>query len=108
MERSCEREGNYRYLLRIPVSNGTKSVLFVMCNPSTADALKDDTTTRNLQKWARQNSVGQVVIVNLYAYRASQHAGLSALSEADAVGEKNMDAISRTAVECDEVIVACA
>lgn len=106
MERTCELEGHYRYLLRIPVNETPKSVLFVLCNPSTADSTKDDTTTRNLQKWAKQNSVGQAVIVNLYAYRASQHAGLASLSEAEAVGEKNMDAIARAAAECDEVLVA--
>ena len=106
MERSCELEGDYRYVLRIPVSEAGKKVLIVMLNPSTADAASDDTTTRNLKKWAKQNRVGWVVIVNLYAYRSSSHAGLAALSEAKAVGVKNSKAIVRAAAECDEVIVA--
>lgn len=106
MERTCELEGNYRYLLRIRVSEARKTALFILCNPSTADATKDDITTRNLKKWAKQNDIGTVVVANLYAYRTSQPGELSSLSEADVVGAKNMDAITRAAAEVDEVIVA--
>lgn len=106
MERSCELEGKYRYLLRISISEKGTKALFVLCNPSTADAAKDDTTTRNLQKWAKENGVGVVIVTNLYAYRASGPNVLAPLSEAAAVGEKNMEAIARTVAKATEVIVA--
>lgn len=105
MERSCELDGNYRYLLRIQISEGGKCALFVLCNPSTADHMDDDPTTRNLKKWAGQNGVGMIIIANLYAYRASRPAALLSLSESEAIGGKNMDAITRAAMEVDEVIV---
>lgn len=108
MYRFCELEGNYRYLLRISIGNegGGKKTLFLLCNPSTADATRDDTTTRNLQKWAAENGVGTTIIANLYAFRASSPEALRSLSERRAVGAKNGDAIERASEEADEVIVA--
>jgi len=106
MIRSSEIEGNYRYLLHIPVSDEGKKILFLMCNPSTADLYKEDTTTRNLKKWAKQNGVGVIIVGNIYAYRTSRPEALQSLKVAEAVGEKNIDAIIRASSEADEVIIA--
>src|SRR2546430_963824 len=67
----CDIEGKYRYYLRIHALNKKKRTLFILCNPSTADANYDDPTTRNLKKWASKNHVQALTIVNLFAYRAT-------------------------------------
>jgi hypothetical protein len=85
---------------------GKKSVLFIMKNPSTANADRDDPTTRNLKKWAKANGIADIWIVNLYAYRASSPDALATLSEADVVGEENMATIRRAAAEVQEVFAA--
>jgi|SRR3989344_3195423 len=106
MERSCEQDGKYRYLLNIPIGNESRKTLFILCNPSTANASRDDPTTGNLKKWARGNGIGIVIVANLYAYRSPHPFALSHLSEAEAVGHKNMAVITRAVSEADEVIVA--
>lgn len=108
MTRQCEQDEKHRYLLRIsvPDTSGNKSALFIMKNPSTANADRDDPTTRNLKKWAEANGIADIWIVNLYAYRASSPDALATLSEADAVGEGNMATIRRAAAEVQEVFAA--
>jgi hypothetical protein len=44
---------------------------FVMLNPSTADAEKDDPTIRRCVGFARREGCGEIVVVNLFAYRTS-------------------------------------
>lgn len=108
MDRQCEQNGKYRYLLRIPVPEvqGGRAGLFIMKNPSTANANKDDPTTRNLKKWAQANGIADIWIVNLYAYQASSPNALANLSEADAVGQHNMATIARATSEVHEVFAA--
>ena len=64
----------YRYLLsRPPVSKfpykGT--ALFIMLNPSTADAEIDDPTIRRCRGFAEYWSCNGIVVANLYALRAT-------------------------------------
>lgn len=103
--RRCTIDGDYRYLLRIPALDAGKEVLCVLCNPSTADGMRDDPTTRNLRKWARGAGVGTIVVVNLYAVRASRPEALRPLTRARAIGPRNTHAIARAAATADEVIV---
>lgn len=62
----------YRYRLeRVWDPKGT-TVAFVMLNPSTADAETDDPTLRRCQSFARSWGHGRLVVVNLYALRATR------------------------------------
>lgn len=78
--------GQYRYwLTRLWAEDD--SLLFVMLNPSTADASVDDPTIRRCMGFARREEFGGVSVVNLYAYRATNPKAL--LSVDDAVGPEN-------------------
>ena len=106
MKRKCIKEGNYRYLLSIPVADLGTRTLFILSNPSTADENEDDPTTRNLQKWAREQGISDVVIANLYAYCSSRPGALKNIPDTEASGSKNDLMIEKAAREVDQVIVA--
>lgn len=60
----------YRYLLTRIWDPTVKPLVFLMLNPSTADALTDDPTIRRLagpNGFARREGAGGVVVVNLFS-----------------------------------------
>lgn len=62
----------YRYFLSRVVNLRSQSrVLFVMLNPSTADATEDDPTIRRCVDYAIRWGFGELGVVNLFAYRTS-------------------------------------
>lgn len=63
--------GTYRYTLTRKWGEGRKCV-FIMLNPSTADATKDDRTIRRCIGFAKREGCGSLTVVNLYAYRATK------------------------------------
>ena len=82
--------GNYRYWLKRPCEfehpeRGT--ALFVMLNPSTADADIDDPTIRRCRGFAKRWGCNGLVVANLYALRATSPKDLSAAS--DPIGPEN-------------------
>jgi len=64
--------GNYRYELRRIWQPKRGVVLFVMLNPSTADANIDDNTIRRCMGYAATWGKGGIVVGNLFAYRATK------------------------------------
>lgn len=78
----------YRYWLRRPIS-GKVPVVFCMLNPSTADADKDDPTIRRCMNFAKQWDGSDLVVVNLFALRSTDPAGLFAEGIVDPVGPDN-------------------
>jgi len=75
--------GRYRYWLERRWS-ASLPLTFVMLNPSTADATIDDPTIRRCAGFARREGAGGIVVVNLYAFRATNPRDLA--SAADPVG----------------------
>lgn len=66
----------YRYILErewgaedLTLENGDHRVLWIMLNPSTADALKDDPTLTRCIGYSRAWGYGALSVVNLYALR---------------------------------------
>lgn len=59
-----------------------KSVLFVMLNPSTADAEKDDATIRRCVGFAKAWKYERIEVVNLFAFRATKPKDLFAAGDA--------------------------
>ena len=57
---------------------GDKPLVFVMLNPSTADANADDPTIRKCIGFAKRYGYGGIEVLNLYAYRATKPADLKA------------------------------
>jgi hypothetical protein len=60
----------YRYWLERPLGAGEGTLAFVMLNPSTADAFRDDPTVARCRRRAQENGVSRLVVVNLFALRS--------------------------------------
>jgi hypothetical protein len=61
----------YRYSLTRRWDNTAPLACFIMVNPSTADALTDDPTIRRCCSFARSWGAGGLLVVNLFALRAT-------------------------------------
>lgn len=96
-------DGPYRYLLWRRWADAD-SVLFVMLNPSTADATRDDPTIRRCHRLARAWGFGAVEIANLFAFRATDPRDL-ARAEAP-VGPDNDAILVDAAGRAAAVVVA--
>ena len=79
--------GCYRYWLTRTWNPRRATLCWVLLNPSTADADRDDPTIRRCQGFARSWGYGGIVVVNLFAYRATDCRALSAAG--DPVGPGN-------------------
>ena len=96
--------GKYRYLLRRTWDHGRLRALFVMLNPSTADAEIDDATIRSCIRLSKNWGYGSFEVVNLYGWRATDPKEL--ILAPNPVGSDN-DAIAGAAVgRCDVTICA--
>jgi hypothetical protein len=93
----------HRYLLTRTWDPGRPVVTWVMLNPSTADAFTDDATIRRCRGFAIRESAGGIAVVNLFAYRATDPAGLRAA--AGPVGELN-DTYIRDACPPGRLVIA--
>jgi hypothetical protein len=100
--------GRYRYRLWRNWERALPSVVWVMLNPSTADARLDDLTLTKCQGFARRWGFGGVVVVNLYAWRETDPAKLVAHAAAgvDVVGPDNDEHLR--AVLAGAHLVVCA
>jgi hypothetical protein len=102
--------GTYRYELSREWQDGEGSVLFIMLNPSTADANANDPTIRRCMGFARAWGCRRLEIRNLFAYRATDPADMVAahMRRVDIVGPENNRSIEVAASEArnDYVIVA--
>lgn len=98
--------GRYRYALerRIPDVIGP-NLTWLMLNPSTADAMKDDPTIRKVVGFTRRNGYGVALVVNLFALRETHPKNVRA-QLADAEGEHNCAAIMQAAEISDAVVCA--
>ena len=79
-------DGVYRYRLTRRWGFGP-TALFIMLNPSTADAMQDDPTIRRCRGYVKTWGMNAVEVVYLYAYRATKPADLP--RERAAVGPEN-------------------
>jgi hypothetical protein len=64
--------GRYRYSLWRRWAPGDPYALFVLLNPSTADASIDDPTVRRCVAYARAWGYPRVCVANLFAFRATR------------------------------------
>lgn len=82
--------GHYRYFLKRPTETASiikEPVVFVLLNPSTADAKEDDATIRRCKGFARFWGFDGTIVLNLYAYRATKPKTLWYID--DPVGKDN-------------------
>ncbi len=84
----------YRYKLSRSWDGSLSPLVYVMLNPSTADASEDDPTIRRCIGFARDYGFGGIEVVNLFAYRTAYPSELP--RTLDAVGRENNDWITAT------------
>lgn len=92
--------GKYRYVLTRTWGNGIRNkAVFIMLNPSTADAEKDDPTIRRCIGMAKSMNCVGIKVVNLFAVRATSPVDMKKAS--DPVGEKNHEYVERALFAID-------
>lgn len=97
--------GRYRYNLWRVWDEDRRIMVFVMQNPSTADANDDDPTIRRCIGFAEREGCGGIVVRNVFALRATDEREL--LTHPDPVGPKNWDyLIGATSVALGVQLVA--
>jgi len=103
MNAEAEIEGPYRYTL---FRNWEMKpyITWVMLNPSTADALKDDATIRKCIAFSKLWGYGGIAVVNLFAFRSTDPKKLSRVK--DPVGPKNDEYIRTTCWSYQTAVVA--
>lgn len=95
--------GRYRY--RLTRTWGREGTLaFILLNPSTADASRDDPTLRRCIGLARSWGYGSIEVVNLFAWRATHPADLR--KAAAPVGPVNGRALRQALRRADAIVVA--
>jgi hypothetical protein len=95
--------GKYRYRLERS-GYGLGKTAIIMVNPSTADATQDDATIRKLKGFGQRNAWGDLIVGNLFAYRATDVRELA--SAADPIGPENDAHLKRIISRADQVIFA--
>lgn len=102
----------YRYRLTRVWQNhhAPELLVFVMLNPSTADADQDDPTIRRCMGFAQRDGFDGISVVNLYAFRATDPKALLREIDAgrDAIGQGgvNDEAIRAAAAAAADVVCA--
>lgn len=98
--------GKYRHKLSRHVSDDLphNNLLFIMLNPSTADASLDDPTIRKCRGFAERFGFSFIDVVNLFDYRATDPRELRKVPVPSS--PRNLDVILETASSCEMVICA--
>lgn len=96
--------GLYRYRLARGLGQDGPTVLFLMVNPSTADAEHDDPTIRKCIGFAKKLGAGELLVGNKFAFRATDVRELRRAN--DPVGPENDAHLRAMMYEADTIIVA--
>jgi hypothetical protein len=85
-------DGSYRYTLGRNWDESLPILVWVLLNPSTADADIDDQTIRKCMEFARRWGYGGITVVNLFAYRSTNPDALYEVDEP--IGAENDSTIT--------------
>lgn len=99
-----DESGRYRYRLTRAWDRCGPRVVFIMLNPSTADARRDDPTIRRAIGFARRWRFASLTVVNLFAWRATRVADLR--RAADPIGPLNDEHILDAVRSAERVVAA--
>ena len=97
----------YRYRLDRVWDTGEAQVLFVMLNPSTADATVDDRTICRCMEFARAWGYGGLVVGNLFAYRATNPQQLKNVDDPVGFGKRSHVVVVTGFFEPDNMCMGC-
>ena len=104
MEAVLDENKKYRYLLHRKWGMNGQKMVFICLNPSTADGKVDDPTLQKCVAIADNNGCHELEIVNLFAFRATDHKKLHTVI--DPVGPLNDQYIQQTANSAAIVVLA--
>lgn len=96
--------GTYRYALERNWGGYAKVVAFIMLNPSTADATKDDPTIRRCIGFAKAWGCTGLRVLNLFALRSTDPKAL--YSHPDPIGPENDDYLREWSADSQIVVAA--
>jgi hypothetical protein len=97
-------DGPYRYSLWREWDPDRPRLLWVLLNPSTADANREDPTLRRCLAFSRTWSFGSLEIVNLYAWRSPTPEDLTRVE--NPVGDQNDRYIQEAVQRAAKIVVA--
>lgn len=97
------KERTHRYWLTRRWSPGPLCV-FVMLNPSTADAFRNDPTVKRCLDFARRENCGALTVLNIFAVRSTDPAAL--YGHPDPIGPHNDRFIDLCTQQADLVVAA--
>ncbi len=98
-----DQQRRYRYRLSRVWSPSNPGLVWVLLNPSTADASSVDPTLRRVLTFSRRWGFGAAVVVNLFALRAANPADLASVE--DPTGPLNDAAIRGAVTSSDQIVV---
>jgi hypothetical protein len=93
----------YRYSLWRAWSPYHPRIAFILLNPSTADEHKNDPTIRRCIGFARAWNFGSMEVVNLFAYRATDHRELFIANEP--IGTENNRFLMQAIERCSTIVL---
>lgn len=96
--------GKYRYRLSRDLGQIGPTVLFIMVNPSTADAENDDPTIRKCIGFAKKLGGGELMVGNKFAYRATDVRELRKVK--DPIGPENDEHLREMMYSADTIVAA--
>lgn len=100
----ADMEGPYRYRLWRDWRPQPIRVCWVMLNPSTADGVEDDPTIRRCMGFTKEWGYGGLVVVNLFALRATDPEDLAL--HVEPIGRRNDEEIQRAVSESPITVIA--
>jgi len=98
------RDRSYRYVLWREWDTTKGTCVFIGLNPSTANETEDDPTLRRCVNFAKDWGFGRCVMLNLFAYRATNPDELK--TQEKPVGYKNNHHLKVQSADADMVVVA--
>lgn len=101
--------GKYRYQLWRTWDESKPKVLFIMLNPSTADASADDPTIRRCIGFAKAWGYGGIMVGNLFALRATDPQELKKIvfnEEHYFHADQNAQHLDKMAYQCKIIVYA--
>jgi hypothetical protein len=98
--------GAFRYRLERMIEGraSNRTVAFIMVNPSTADAVKDDHTIRKVRGFAERHRASRLIVGNKFAFRATRIQDLRGTP--DPVGPDNDRHLEQIMRDADLHVVA--
>ena len=96
--------GNYRYSLWRQWNSKSKTIAFIMLNPSRADAKVNDPTVTRCINFAKAWGYDRLEVVNLFAYRTPHPSLLKQATEP--IGKDNDHFILESVSHSERVILA--